>query len=279
MKVLDFGLAKAMGPPSLEATAGKPGDGMNSPTLTAHATQMGMILGTAAYMAPEQARGKPVDRRADIWAFGAVLYEMVSGRRAFAGEELSDVLAAVLRQDIDWSALPAGTPPGLRQLLERCLERDPKQRLRDIGEARIAIDELLRHPGAASVATVLAAPVPPAQTVVRPRSPLPLVLGLTAAAACGAVAAWLFLTSRTAAPETALASHDGLVRASIELPETAPLRGRADANLLDEGVQRLGRLAFGDSCRVPVRPRRRGRHVRDRGVHVAQEARRRVSAG
>ena len=84
---------------------------------------MGVILGTAAYMAPEQARGKSVDRRADIWAFGVVLYEMLSGRRAFAGEELSDVLAAVLRQDIAWSALPAGTPPGLRQLLERCLER------------------------------------------------------------------------------------------------------------------------------------------------------------
>ena len=92
---------------------------MNSPTLTARATQMGMILGTAAYMAPEQARGKPVDKRADIWAFGVVLYEMLTGRRAFPGDEISDVLAAVLRQDIDWSALPEDTPPRLRRLLER----------------------------------------------------------------------------------------------------------------------------------------------------------------
>ena len=98
-----------------------------------------MILGTAAYMSPEQARGKAVDRRADIWAFGAVLYEMLSGRRAFDGIETSDVLAAVLRQDLDWTALLAGTPHAIRRLLQRCLERDANNRLRDIGEARIAI--------------------------------------------------------------------------------------------------------------------------------------------
>jgi Tol biopolymer transport system component len=140
VKVLDFGLAKAM-------EEGSPTGGpvtspalMNSPTLTAaHATQLGMILGTAAYMAPEQARAKAVDKRADIWAFGVVLFEMLTGRRLFAGEEVSDVLAAVLRQEIDWSALPGSTPPRLRRLLERCLERDPRQRLRDAGEARIAL--------------------------------------------------------------------------------------------------------------------------------------------
>jgi serine/threonine-protein kinase len=224
VKVLDFGLAKVM-ERAQGAGLGAQGQTLvDSPTITSPAhTHAGVILGTAAYMAPEQARGKPVDRRADIWAFGAVLYEMVSGRRAFAGDELSDLLAAVLRQDIDWSALPAGTPAALRQLLERCLERDPKRRLRDIGEARIAIDDVVRQPAPASATTVSAAPVAPAHTTQRPRSPLPLVLGLTAAAACGAVAGWLWLAPRTAAPEAAHASHDGLVRATIELPEAAPL--------------------------------------------------------
>jgi Tol biopolymer transport system component len=134
VKVLDFGLAKGVAPVSAVS-----GAALDSPTFTAHATQIGLIVGTAAYMAPEQARGKPVDRRADIWSFGVVVYEMLAGHRAFEGEEISDVLAAVLRQDIDWSALPANTPPRLRQLLERCLERDPKSRLRDIGEARVTV--------------------------------------------------------------------------------------------------------------------------------------------
>ena len=137
VKVLDFGLAKAIDP-----AAASSGGAMNSPTITAHATQMGLILGTAAYMAPEQARGKPVDKRADVWAFGVVLYEMLTGRRAFAGDEISDVLAAVLRQDIDWTALPSHTPLRLRRLLERCLDRDVKQRLRDIGEARVEIAKI-----------------------------------------------------------------------------------------------------------------------------------------
>ncbi|HEY6357438.1 MAG TPA: protein kinase [Vicinamibacterales bacterium] len=139
VKVLDFGLAKAMDP----AGASGAGNAANSPTMTGAATQMGVILGTAGYMAPEQARGKAVDKRADIWAFGAVVYEMLTGRRAFTGEDTSDVLAAVLRQDIDWSALPSGTPAPLRRLLERCLERDTKRRLRDIGEARVILDETM----------------------------------------------------------------------------------------------------------------------------------------
>ena len=95
-----------------------------------------MILGTAAYMAPEQARGKAVDKRADIWAFGVVVFEMLTGRRLFEGETLSDTLAAVLTKEVDWSRLPAATPSSIRQLLRRCLERDPTRRLRDIGEAR-----------------------------------------------------------------------------------------------------------------------------------------------
>src|SRR5688572_32888807 len=98
----------------------------HSPTIVA--TQAGLILGTAAYMSPDQARGKAVDKRADIWAFGAVVYEMLTGERAFKGDDISDVLAAVLRQEIDWTTLPGGTPPRLRRLLERCLDRDVKRR-------------------------------------------------------------------------------------------------------------------------------------------------------
>ncbi len=137
VKVLDFGLAKAL--ESERPTS----DISNSPTLTAAATQAGIILGTAAYMPPEQAKAKPVDRRADIWAFGCVLYEMLAGKRAFDGETTSDILAAVIMKEPDWKALPADTPAGIQKLLRRCLAKDPKQRLRDIGEARIAIEETL----------------------------------------------------------------------------------------------------------------------------------------
>jgi len=135
VKVLDFGLAKALDP-----TSSSDLNVMNSPTLTQRATQLGVILGTAAYMAPEQAKGKRVDRRADIWAFGVVLFEMLAGERAFKGDDISDVLAAVLRQDIDWKALPADTPAKVRRVLERCLERDPNRRLRDIGDVWMGMD-------------------------------------------------------------------------------------------------------------------------------------------
>jgi serine/threonine protein kinase len=111
-----------------------------SPTLTA-ATQLGVILGTAAYMVPEQAKGRAVDKRADIWAFGCVLFELLTGRRAFEGEDISDTLAFVLTKEPPWDALPPATPAVVRRLLHRCLDKDPKRRLRDIGEARIAIDE------------------------------------------------------------------------------------------------------------------------------------------
>jgi hypothetical protein len=143
VKVLDFGLAKALEPGSGIGDGGSP-NLANSPTITSPAmTMRGMILGTAAYMAPEQAKGKPVDRRADIWAFGCVLYEMLAGHRAFEGDDISTTLAAVLLKDPEWSALPASTSLALRRLLTRCLTKDPKARLRDIGEARIRIDELL----------------------------------------------------------------------------------------------------------------------------------------
>jgi serine/threonine protein kinase/Tol biopolymer transport system component len=137
VKILDFGLAKAVADDSVAD------DPSNSPTISAAATKAGMILGTAAYMSPEQAKGKAVDRRADIWAFGAVLYEMLTAKRLFSGEASSEVLAAVMLKEPTWDALPPETPPRLRHLLRRCLAKDPRQRLRDIGEARIGVEESL----------------------------------------------------------------------------------------------------------------------------------------
>jgi Tol biopolymer transport system component len=140
VKVLDFGLAKAY---AGEGAGGPSPDLSQSPTLAHAGTQAGLILGTAAYMSPEQARGKPVDKRADIWAFGVVLWEMLTGRQLFAGETVSDVLAAVLTREPDASTLPPQTPAAIRQLLRRCLERNPKNRLHDSADARIAIDDVL----------------------------------------------------------------------------------------------------------------------------------------
>ena len=157
VKVLDFGLAKA-----LTGDRSSP-DVTHSPTLTAAATQAGVVIGTAAYMSPEQARGKAVDKRADIWAFGAVLYEMLAGRKAFEGETVSDTLAAVLKTDPDWSALPAQTPAIVRRVLRRCLERDRDRRLHDIADVRIEIEEG-RDSGVEA-----GTPLPPA---ARPASPV-----------------------------------------------------------------------------------------------------------
>jgi len=136
VKVLDFGLAKAMDP----GTSG-PQDPINSPTMTARATAMGMILGTAAYMAPEQAKGKLVDKRADIWAFGVVLHEMLSGQHLFLADTIPETLAHVMTRPVDLGALPATTPRRVRELIARCLEKDSKRRLRDIGEARLILDD------------------------------------------------------------------------------------------------------------------------------------------
>jgi eukaryotic-like serine/threonine-protein kinase len=140
VKVLDFGLAKAVEP------AGNPAAVPDTPTITTPAmTRAGIILGTAAYMSPEQARGNPLDARTDIWAFGCVLYEMLTGRRAFAGDDVSDVLASILAREPDLAALPAGAPPSIRRLLRRCLQKDRTERLRDIGDARLEIaDAMLR---------------------------------------------------------------------------------------------------------------------------------------
>ena len=191
VKVLDFGLAKAFYPQGAKATTGV----MDSPTVTA-ATQLGVILGTAAYMAPEQARGKGIDKRADIWAFGCVLYEMLTARRVFKGHEISDVLAAVLRQDIDWTALPSDTPPRLRRLLERCLDRDMKTRLRDIGEARV---ELATIEGGASDATSGTIGLVPSATRTTAHRMRELVAWTIASAAVVAAGS-MFLSRASTAP-------------------------------------------------------------------------------
>ena len=136
VKVLDFGLAKALAGDAMAPASGQ------SLTITSPAmTQLGVILGTAAYMSPEQVRGKPVDKRSDIWAFGGVLYEMLTGKRAFDGDDVSDTLANVLKHEPDWGALPATTPANIRRVLRRCLEKDPRRRIHDIADARLDLDE------------------------------------------------------------------------------------------------------------------------------------------
>jgi hypothetical protein len=152
VKVLDFGLAKIYESPDAQENLSY------SPTLTGGQTLAGVILGTAAYMSPEQARGKDVDRRADIWGFGCVMYEMLTGRQAFPnGETLSDTLAGILVREPDLQALPAATPPKIRALVERCLRKNERRRLRDIGDARIAIEEARSELTASAAAGVLPA--------------------------------------------------------------------------------------------------------------------------
>jgi Tol biopolymer transport system component len=198
VKVLDFGLARAFAPDPMSTSGSH--DLSQSPTLaTAAGTQAGVILGTAAYMAPEQARGKAVDRRADVWAFGVVLFEMLTGQRLFEGETVSDVLAAVLTREVDWPKLPATTPAHVAHLLRRCLERDPRGRLQAIGEARLALER-----GAS--ATTLAAPSTAA--LPRWRTWGPALVALVALLA--AAAAWI---SRPAA------ATRRTLQASLVLPE------------------------------------------------------------
>jgi Tol biopolymer transport system component len=173
VKVLDFGLAKALADDAVSESLA------NSPTLSAMATRQGVILGTAAYMSPEQARGKTVDKRTDIWAFGAVLYEMLTGRSAFKGEDVTDILAAVVKTEPDWNRLPPSTPAKVRDLLVRCLQKDKTLRLRDAGDARIEIQEALAAPKDATAA----------QTAAAPKSKLPWALAAALAIVAG-VALW-----------------------------------------------------------------------------------------
>ena len=185
VKVLDFGIAKAI--------AGDPAasDFSDAPTITSDDTRAGVVLGTPAYMSPEQARGRTVDKRTDIWAFGCVLYEMLTGRRGFAGETTADTISAVLGQDPDWRALPEGTPAAIRRLLQRCLKRDPKQRLHDIADARIEIEDVgaVESEGATSANR-------------RAALSWPVLIAWTAVVATGAVLATLAVTNRSTSTAT-----------------------------------------------------------------------------
>jgi hypothetical protein len=154
VKVLDFGLAKAFAAEQSSVDIG------NSPTLSMAATVQGVILGTAAYMSPEQARGKAVTKATDIWAFGAVLYELLTGKQAFEGTDVTDILAAVVRAEPDWSKLPADTPSSIRTLLQRCLRKERQQRLQDAASLRIEIEDVL---SGAAPAAAEAAPAAPAR--------------------------------------------------------------------------------------------------------------------
>ena len=205
VKVIDFGLAKAL-PARLDS------DATSSPTLTAAATLRGEIMGTAAYMAPEQAKGTTVDRRTDVWAFGVCLYEALSGRRAFQGDDAADTMAAVLRAEIDWSSLPASTPTSIRKLLERCLRREPSERMRDLRDIAILLREADPEPV-------------PSAAVRQPSawSTLNLVAVLGAAllgATLATVIAW-----RPDGKETATSSS-GLSRTHLELPDGVRLPPR-----------------------------------------------------
>ena len=214
VKVLDFGLAKA-----LTGDHSSP-DMTHSPTLTAAATQAGVVIGTAAYMSPEQARGRSVDKRADIWAFGVVLYEMLAGRKPFEGETVSDTLAAVLRADIDWAALPPQTPSSVRRVLRRCLDRDAKKRCRDIADARIEMDE------APETGEVLA------PMVSGPGRRVPLLLALVAAALLAGAGWWMALRPRRSA-------RDSVVRLSVNLPrgQAIPVEELPNFALSRDGAQ------------------------------------------
>jgi serine/threonine-protein kinase len=230
VEVLDFGLAKALDPSS----SGPISDLSKSPTLVSGGTAAGVIIGTAAYMSPEQARGKSVDRRADIWALGCVLYEMLTRKKAFDGETVTDVLAAVVTRDPDWSAVPRGTPRRLVELLHRCLEKDPARRLRDAGEARIVIDDLIAHPRSEVTEVSALARLKP--------SPLRALPWLVAAAGLAfAVAAWL-LPRGGAAPEP--------THLSISVPPTDVVDGGFENAML--AISRDGRTVAYSGRRAGV---------------------------
>jgi Tol biopolymer transport system component len=201
VKVLDFGLAKAM-----EPTGAMSPNVSQSPTITTPAmTQAGIILGTAAYMSPEQAKGRTVDKRSDVWAFGAVLYEMFTGRRAFEGDDVSDTLARILMKEPDWTALPATVPPVVVTVLRRCLQKDRKQRVRDIGDVSLALEGAFETtvPGTAG-------PAP----AIQPRPlwrALPVVAAAVVASAMVGAAGWMLRSPAPSSPVTrfALALGEG----------------------------------------------------------------------
>ncbi len=208
IKILDFGLAKAY------AGEANTVDIEKSPTITARMTEPGVILGTAAYMSPEQARGRPADKRADIWAFGCILYECLTGKRTFQGETVSDTLALVLKSEPDWSELPSGAPANVRILLQRCLHKDPRKRLRDIGDAKIEIEDALA--GAPLGSSLAMRPVSRWRNLFWAMGGLSLVL-------CS-VFLWILLTSPAPAPRA-------MMRLTLNLPENAPVAPAAKSPL------------------------------------------------
>ncbi len=205
VKILDFGLAKALHDP----VSGLEDSLSQSPTMTAAATQAGVILGTAAYMSPEQSRGQEVDRRADVWAFGCVLYEMLTGRGVFHAPTASDCIAGILGREPDWEALPISTPPAIRKLLRRCLEKDLRQRLHDIADARIELQEVIAAGDESPFASA-----EPAIGWTGSR-----IVWAIAGLALGVVATSLFV-SRRAATETATRQVAG--HFAVPLPPDAP---------------------------------------------------------
>ena len=227
VKVLDFGLAKALE----AAPAGEPDQ---SPTLTAAATQMGVIIGTAAYMAPEQAKGRPVDKRADVWAFGAVLYEMLTGRRPFAGDDVSTTLARVIEREPDWDALPGTLSPVLATYVRRCLAKDPKQRIHDVADVRLALDGAFE-----TTASGTAGAVTTLQLRVWQR-PVVAACALLVAVTTGLVASRLLWPAAQPSPEPR--------RFTITLPDTDNFLGGTALALSPDG-QTLVYRANRDSAR------------------------------
>jgi serine/threonine protein kinase len=204
VKVLDFGLAKALDRSDAGRNVSSAGSPVQdpayvlsqSPTITTPAmTQAGVILGTAAYMSPEQAKGRGADKRSDVWAFGCVLYEMLTGKRAFEGEDVADTLAAVLRGEPDLAALPATVPPAVRLVVQRCLVKDRKQRLADISVAHFLLNEPALAPAGATSRTAAGAS----------KRLLPIAAGIAIlASAIGGIAVWTFRPSTPSVPLTAM---------------------------------------------------------------------------
>jgi predicted Ser/Thr protein kinase/WD40 repeat protein len=216
VKVLDFGLAKALEPERI-------GIPENSPTLTLRATQVGMILGTAAYMSPEQARGHDADKRSDIWVFGTVLYEMLTGRRAFEGETISDVLASVLKTEPDW----ARVPPQVQRLLRRCLEKDPRKRLQAIGDAKLLLED-----------------APPAPVASRTRILPWAIAAVTVVGLLIALAGWWRATRPVDHP---------LMRLSVDLGPDAVAGARSTAAISPDGTRLVFPIRAGDKQTLATR--------------------------
>jgi Tol biopolymer transport system component len=228
VKVLDFGLAKA-----LEPTSSIRGDVTSSPTITTPAmTQLGIILGTAAYMSPEQAKGRPADKRSDVWAFGCVLFEMLTGRRAFEGEDVSDTLATVLKGEPDWTALPANLPDGIRALVQGCLRKDRRERIGDLSTARF----LLNQPPVAKAAALVTPPLP--------RSVWKRALSVVGGVLIGAAVATAVLVKLKTAPTVAV------TRFVITLPPGQQLMlPRQAVNISPDGA----RIVYAADGRLYVR--------------------------